>query len=229
LGLLCGCIAYFYARFKRYSSKTRWSLVTTSAMFNSGFLGYPVILGVFGGFGLVRAVFFDVGNTILFIFFGILLLFIYGGSYKSIAQRSIIFPPFLAFLLGILFNLLHLSLGTILPDVLNYLSGAAIPLIMISLGLSLEFKEVYEHVSAASFVSVVRLIISPIIAVFIAVFLGLSGIDYSVTIVQAGMPSAMLSLVLAINYNLEVKVTAACIFLSTALSMISLTILILFI
>lgn len=229
VGLLCGFIAYIFAKLRRYPQKTIWSLVTTSAMFNSGFLGYPVILGVFGSIGLVRAGFFDVGNTLLFIIFGILLLFIYGGSYQSIVHRSVLFPPFLAFVLGILFNIFHLPLGAVIPDVFNYLGGAAIPLIMISLGLSLEFKEVYIHITAASFVSFIRLIVSPVLALLLVSFLGFSGLEYPVTIVEAGMPSAMLSLVLAITYELDVKVTAACIFLSTTLSMLSLPLLILLI
>ena len=229
VGSLTGLLAYIFANIMKYPPKTKWSLVTTSALFNSGFLGYPVILGVFGAEGMVRAVFFDVGSTILFISFSILLMLNYGGSYQSIIRRSVLFPPFLAVVLGILANLSHLPLGSILPDVLGYLSGAAIPLIMISLGLSLEFKEVYEHISSASFVSFIKLIISPFIAVILATVLGLSGINYSVAVIEAGMPSAMLSLVLAITYNLDVKISAACIFLSTALSMITLTMLILFI
>jgi predicted permease len=40
------------------------------------------------------------------------------------------------------------------------------------------------------------------------------------------MPSAMLSLVLAASYDLDIKAAAACIFMSTILSMISLPILI---
>jgi malate permease and related proteins len=227
--LICGGIAYIFSRLKNYPSRKSWSLITTSAMFNSGFLGYPVCLGVFGGLGLVRAVFFDVGNTVLFIIFGIMLMFIYGGSYHAILRRSVLFPPFLAFLLGIIMNIFHFPLGMIAPNILEYLSGAAIPLIMLSLGLSLEFKEVYQHITAASLVSFIKLIISPLIAVVLAVMLGLSGLDFRVTVVEAGMPSAMLSLVLAITYNLDIKLTAACIFLSTALSMLTLTLLILLI
>ncbi len=227
IGLLCGGITYLFARLRNYPPKTRWGLVSTSTMFNSGFLGYPVILGVYGGVGLVRAVFFDVGNTILFILFGVLMMLLYGGSYQDILRKSVLFPPFLAVVLGILANLSHVSLGAIVPNVLNYLSGATIPLIMLSLGLSLEFKEVYEYINPASFVTFIKLIISPLIAIFLASIAGLSGLDYSVTVVEAGMPSAMLSLVLAITYELDVKATAACIFLTTTLSMVSLTVLIL--
>ncbi|BDZ69583.1 AEC family transporter [Methanobacterium petrolearium] len=229
MGIISGIIAYFFTHFKGYSAKTRWGVVTASALFNSGFLGYPVVLGVFGATGLVRAVFYDVGSTLLFISFGIFFLIRYGGSYKDIIKKSVLFPPLLAVICGVFANLLHLQLGSVITSTLNYLSGAAIPMIMISLGLSLEFKGIKEYFDVASFVSVLKLIISPMIAMVIVGLVGLSGLDRTVTIVEAGMPSAMLSLVLAVTYKLDVKVTAACIFMSTALSIITITVLILFI
>ena len=102
-------------------------------------------------------------------------------------------------------------------------------MIMLALGLSLEFKGIKEYLGVASFVTVLKLVISPLIALIIVGLMGFTGLDRTVTIVEAGMPSAMLSLALAITYDLDIKVTAACIFLSTALSMISITVLILFI
>ncbi|HOI71037.1 MAG TPA: AEC family transporter [Methanobacterium sp.] len=229
IGILCGGIAYLFASLRNYSKETRWGLVTASAMLNSGFLGYPVVLGVFGSIGLVSAVFYDLGSVILFIFFGFLLILVYGGNYQGIFKESVFFPSIIAISLGVLTNIFQLPLGSLVPEILDYLSGAAIPLIMLSLGLSLEFKEVKEYFAAASFVSVIRLVISPLIAIVFASLLGLSGVNFQVTVVQAGMPSGMLTMVLAIIYNLDIKITAACVFLSTALSMVSLTALILFI
>jgi len=229
VGLISGIFAYIFTYLKGYPSKTRWGVVAASTLFNSGFLGYPVVLGVFGASGLVRAIFYDVGSTILFISFGIFFLIIYGGSYQEIIKRSVLFPPLLAVIMGVIANLLHLPLGSVIPSTLNYLGGAAIPLIMLSLGLSLEFKGIKEYFGIASFVSALKLVISPLIAMIVVGLVGFTGLDRTVSIVEAGMPSAMLSLVLAITYDLDVKATVACIFLSTALSMISLTILILFI
>lgn len=227
VAFICGLIAYLFTLSQGYSSKTRWSIVTTSAMCNAGFLGYPVVLGVYGGAGLIRAVFYDIGNTIIFVVFGLLFVFMYGGNFQSIIQRSILFPPMLAVILGILVNLSGLSLGFVVSNVLEYLSGAAIPLIMLSLGLSLEFSKVKEYWGAASFVSAIRLLVAPLIALFIIFILGWGGLDRAVTVVEAGMPSAMLSLVLAITYDLDVNLSAACIFLSTTLSMISIPVIIL--
>ena len=225
-GILSGLIVYLFSRAKGYSKKTKWTLVGTSTLFNSGFLGYPVVLGVFGAEGLVRAVFYDMGSTILFLSLGILFILLFGGKYTSILRRTLLFPPLWGIILGILANLLNLNPGVIPLNVLKYLSGAAIPIIMISLGLSLEVGGLKNYLGAASLVSVIRLVISPIIAILMVIILGLNGLEGTVTVVEAGMPSAMLSLVLAASYDLDIKAAAACIFLSTVLSLISLPILI---
>ncbi|MGB9200383.1 AEC family transporter [Methanobacterium sp.] len=225
-GSLCGLLVYLFSRARGYSKKTKWTLVGTSTLFNSGFLGYPVVLGVFGATGLVRAVFYDMGSTILFLCLGILFILIFGGKYTSIIKRTLLFPPLWGIILGIIANILHLNLGYIPLNVLKYLSGAAIPLIMISLGLSLEVGDLKDYFGAASFVTLTRLIISPMIAILMVYILGLHGLEGTVTVVEACMPSAMLSLVLAASYDLDINAAAACIFLSTVVSMITLPILI---
>lgn len=219
---ITGGLAYVWTKIKRFPEKTRWSIIIPSAMLNSGFLGYPIALGVFGGDGLVRAIFYDMGSILVFIGFGIILLFIFGGRYQDILKRALIFPPLWGIILGIAANYFAISLGFMADDVLNYLSGAAIPLIMISLGLSLEFKGIKEHFESAAMASFIRLIISPAIAFLIVLMVGLTGLERNVTIIQAAMPSAMLSMVLAINYDLDLKLTAACVFLSTILSLLTL-------
>ncbi len=225
-GILSGTIVYLFARSRGYSKKKKWTIVGTSTLFNSGFLGYPIVLGVYGSFGLVRAVFYDMGSTILFLCLGILFIVLFGGKFSSIIKRTALFPPLWGIILGVTVNIMHLNIGSIPLDVLKYLSGAAIPIIMISLGLSLEVGGLKNHFEAATFVSIIRLIISPTIALILVTVLGFSNINSTVTVVEAGMPSAMLSLVLAASYDLDIKVAAACIFLSTVLSMITLPLLI---
>ena len=225
-GSFSGLLAYIFSTAKGYTKKTKWALISTSTLFNSGFLGYPVVLGIFGAIGLVRAVFYDVGSTILFLCLEILFIFMFEGEYTSIIKKTILFPPIWGIILGIFANITHLNIGILSLNVLQYLSGAAIPIIMISLGLSLEVGGLKNYLGAASFVSFIRLVISPAIAISIIYIMGLTGLESTVTILESGMPSAMLSLVLAVNYELDIKAAAACIFLSTVLSMISLPILI---
>lgn len=227
VGVLSGLIAYIFATVKKYPKKTRWSILLTSAMFNSGFLGYPIVLGVFGEDGLVRAVFYDLGSMILFIAFGVLLLLIYGGKYTTILRRALIFPPLWAVALALILNFINIDIGFIAYNTLDYLSGAAIPLIMISLGLSLEVRGIKENFQAVFSVSIIKLLIAPVIASLIVLILGMGGLERQVTIIEAAMPSAMLSLVLAITYDLDIKTAAACIFASTILSLITIPLILL--
>ncbi|WP_414469909.1 AEC family transporter [Methanobacterium sp. ACI-7] len=219
VGILSGLVAYIFAKIKKYPQKTTWSIMLTSSMFNSGFLGYPFVLGVFGDDGLVRAVFYDLGSMMLFILFGVILLLIYGGKYTTILKRALIFPPLWAVALAIILNYINFEIGPLILNTLDYLSGAAIPLIMISLGLSLEFRGIKENVHAVFSVSIIKLIIAPAIASVIVLLLGIGGLERQVTIIEAAMPSAMLSLVLAITYDLDIKTAASCIFTSTILSL----------
>ena len=225
VGAICGLLAYLFSKLKNYPEKTRWSVVSTSALFNSGFLGYPIVLGVFGGDGFVRAVFYDMGSTILFIMFGVLFSVIFAGRYLEILKRAVSFPPLWAIILGLLLNFLNVNIGLISSNTLTYLGGATIPLIMISLGLSLDFKGIKENINTALSVSAIKLFIAPLIAFIIVTILGIGGLEKQVTVIEAGMPSAMLSLVLAITYDLDIKIAAACIFLSTILSMATLPLL----
>ena len=227
LGTISGIIGYLFAKAKRYSCQTRWGVIVTSAMVNSGFLGYPVILGVFGAQGLIRAIFYDMGSILLFIAFGILFMIIFKSKSSDIIKRAFLFPPLWGVLLGIVFNLLNIEIG-LFENIIDYLSGAAIPLIMISLGLSLQARDIKGYFGVASFVSFIRLVFAPIMALIIVYFLNIGGLERSVIIVEAAMPSAMLSLVLAINYDLDVNVVAASIFLTTVLSMITIPLLIMF-
>lgn len=227
VGILSGLIAYIFATIKKYPEKTRWSILLTSAMFNSGFMGYPIVLGVFGGDGLVRAVFYDLGSMILFIAFGVLLLLIYGGKYTEILKRALIFPPLWAVAIALFLNFINFDIGFIASNTLKYLSGAAIPLIMISLGLSLEFKGITENIQAVFSVSIIKLIIAPAIAFLIVLSLSMGGLERQVTIIESAMPSAMLSLVLAITYDLDIKTAASCIFASTILSLVTIPLILL--
>jgi auxin efflux carrier (AEC) len=227
VGVFSGLIAYLYSKMMRYPKKTLWGIVTTSTLSNSGFLGYPVILGVFGYAGLERAIFYDLGSSaVLFVSFAMIFTKMFGGKHLEVIKEAILFPFLWAFVLGILFNTFHFNIGNLPLQILNILSGAAVPLIMVSLGLSLDPSSLKNHVKDAAVVSTIKLIIAPLIALILVIIIGLgiNSLNGKVIIAEAAMPSAMLSLVLAINYKLDFKAVSAYLFLNTILSLITLTI-----
>jgi len=224
--IITGIVAYFLLSFSSFSKKKIWSVLITILLSNTAFLGFPVNLGVFGTEGLIRAIFCDMGNLIIFLLLSFILLFIFGGTLKEAIKKILIFPPLWAFIIGISFNLLNFSIGSITENVLNYLSGGTIPLIMISLGLSLKFDRRGWNKFMITFSSIFKLFIFPLIAFIILILFNFNGLEFKTTLIQAAMPSGMLNLVLAINYKLDFHLTSNCILFNTLFSLISLPIII---
>ncbi|MDO5848640.1 MAG: AEC family transporter [Methanobrevibacter sp.] len=223
---VCGVISYIILKSLHFDDRKVWSIVVTVMIANTAFMGYPVNLGIFGNSGFLRAIFSDLGTLFIFIILSFVLILKFGGSSKVAIKKVALFPALWAVILGILLNAFNVPIGPVLDNVINYLGQGAIPLIMISLGLALNLNGLHKNIPSIAFTSVVKLFIFPLIACIIVSLLHLSGLEYDVAIVEAAMPSGMLSLLLAITYDLDYHVTSDCILSNTLFSLITLPIII---
>lgn len=226
VGAISGLMVFIVLTFKGYSKKQKWSVIVPVAIGNTAFLGFPMVLGVFGQTGLIRAIFSDMGTLIMFLSLSIILMANFGGTFKEVIKRILSFPVLWAVILGVSFNLFNIPIGGIATDVIGYLAAAAIPIIMISLGISLQFEGFLRNLKEAGLAVIVKLFLAPLIAFIIVNLLGISGMGYTIAIVEAAMPSGMLTLVLAINYKLDFKLSADCAIVTTIFSLITLPIII---
>ena len=97
---------------------------------------------------------------------------------------------------------------------------------MISLGLAINFKGFTRNKSLVGINSAIKLILCPIVTLAIVSYLGFSGLQHDVGIIEAAMPSGTMSLVLAISYKLDYELTSDCILVNAIISLLSLPILI---
>lgn len=219
--LIVGVLTYSLLKFLGWDQKKIWSIVTVVVLGNTGFLGYPITQGIFGNAGLIRAVFCDCATSITFVILSFILILIYDGTIKSALKKILTFMPLWSIILGILFNVFSVPITSVGSTVVSYLGDATIPLIMISLGLSLNidgFKHYFKEVSLASFI---KLIIYPLIALGVLSLLNIKGFEHTIGFVEATMSSAMLGLVIAIDHKLDANLTSDCIFTSTLLGLIT--------
>lgn len=226
VGTISAIIVFIILKMKKVSKERLWGGVIPVAIGNTAFLGFPIVLGVFGQTGLLRAIFYDMGTLIMFLSLSIILMINFGGTFKEIAKKILSFPVLWGVILGISFNILNIPIGMIADDIIGYLAAAAIPIIMISLGLSLQFKDLKKNLKVAGLDVVVKLIIAPIIALILVTLLGLSGMEYTIPIVEAAMPSGMLTLVLAVTYKIDFKTAADCSIITTIFSLLTLPVII---
>ena len=227
--LIVGILTYSLLHFLGWERKKIWSLVTVVVLGNTGFLGYPITHGIFGNEGMIRAVFCDISTSIHFILLSFILILIFDGDLKVAIKKILTFLPLWSVVLGILFNIYSIPITPIGSTVVGYLAGATIPLIMISLGLSLKLEGLKYHFKEVGLASIIKLLIYPLIALGVLSLLNITGFEHTIGFIEATMSSAMLGMVIAVTYRLDWELTSDCIFTTTLFSLITIPIFLMFI
>ncbi|WP_405298285.1 AEC family transporter [Methanobrevibacter sp.] len=217
-----GLVSYFILRQLKLDDITLWSVLVTVMIANTAFMGYPVTLGIFGQEGFLRAIFCDIATLCIFLILSFVLIMKFGGTVKTAVKKITFFPPLWAVILGLGFNFFSIPIGPVIDNTVNYLGQGAIPLIMIALGLSIDFSAIKRSKSMIVFTSIMKLAFFPLVAFVAASQLGLIDLQFKISIVEAAMPSGMMSLLLAITYKLDYELTSDCILINTVISLITL-------
>ncbi|MBQ2665477.1 AEC family transporter [Methanobrevibacter sp.] len=226
---ITGIVSYFILRQLGLDDRTLWSVLVTVMIANTAFMGYPVTLGIFGQDGFLRAIFCDMATLCIFLILSFLLIMKFGGTAKAAVKRISFFPPLWAVILGLGFNFFNIPIGPVVDNTVNYLGQGAIPLIMIALGLSIDFSAIKRSRFMIAFTSVMKLAFFPAVAFIIASKIGLVDLQHTVCVVEAAMPSGMMSLLLSITYKLDYELTSDCILINTVISLITLPVIIMLI
>ena len=228
LVFMTAVMAYIYSRFRNYSKSTTWTIILASSMMNTAFIGYPVIMGVLGNEGFISSIFYDMAMALMFVLYAMILVGVFGGNKRQVIRDGLTFMPLWAVLFALIFNFFNIELGYVLETSLGYLSQATIPLIMLSLGLTLDLNSVKSNISDTAFILFTRLLFAPILILIIYKALDIQSLIYNVAVLDSAMPIAMNCLVLSINYDLDNELMASAIFLSTILCVVTLTLFITF-
>lgn len=224
--LVTGLISFIILKRLNFPDRKLWSVLVTVMIANTAFMGYPVNLGIYGNEGFLRAIFCDIATLIIFLLLSFVLVIKFGGTVKTAVKRIVLFPSLWAIILGISLNLFNVPIGPVLSQSVNYLGDGCIPLIMLSLGLSINLEGLSRSKSMIVFTSIMKLAFFPMVAAIIVTYLGIVDLQHNVTIVEAAMPSGMLSLLLSITYKLDYELTSDCILINTVISLVSLPLII---
>jgi predicted permease len=93
------------------------------------------------------------------------------------------------------------------------------------LGIELAGVTIENDRAAIGMAAFAKLIIAPIVAFALAAFMGLQGITRAVCIVESSMPTAVMASIIAVEFDARPKIVTGVIFVSTLLSVVTLTVL----
>jgi predicted permease len=133
-------------------------------------------------------------------------------------------PLVIGTLLGILFNLSGLQLPELLSFPLEQIGRISIPLAFIVLGGSLQFYRLREEWKNLLSISVIRLILSPILAFLLARGFGLSGPPLTALIVLTAAPIAVAAYTMAKAEDVAPDLAGDLVAITTLLSMVTMSI-----
>ena len=225
-------VAVAFARAMRLGRGATGAVILMISVANTGFFGLPLIAASGGEFSLTVAVMYDaLGTGILIWTFNPIIAAWFGRGEVEDAMtlrqslRGLLLPPMWALIIGITLNLsgVH-SFPDWIQTPIGYLAGALLTVVMLYAGLMLEWSGVAQNWRTIAGVSVLKLALMPVVGFAIAYAFGFRGNDLQTLIVLGAMPSGMMALVMGAHYRLPVNLLAACVAVTTVLSLVTIPI-----
>lgn len=217
-------ICKIYTTLRNQGRSAESGLVLATAFMNSGNYGAPIILFAYGEKAFAYAVSLLVLHAILMNFFGIYYAARGEGGVKTALKAVLEMPPTYAVLLAILLKIGEIQVPDNIMSAVELLGPATVPLVMVILGMQLaEISLAKLDWEKVTFGVILRLLISPAIAVGIVFLIPMDPILAKVLILVAAMPSAANTVMYAVQYDTEPELVSSITLITTLLSVFTVT------
>ena len=195
-----------------WSKKLTGCLIITAGLGNTSFVGFPIIEAVYGKQGLETAVIVDQpGSFVVVSTLAVLVATMYSrgtASSSAIFKKILFFPPFIAFAISCVLNVLQLDFPEMLQSVFQRLGSTVTPIALVAVGMQLEFNSKSKHWKFLTLGLFFKLFITPAFFYLLYVMLlGGSGLEVQVSILEAAMAPMITGAIVASNYGLKPKLS----------------------
>ena len=207
--------------------KKDWPVYECMVVFaNTGFMGYPVLLDVFGQEAVFYASLIHMAFNFFVYTYAIMYLTKGDDSEFKLNFKQLLTPGIILIFVGIFIYLFDIQLPSVLMDTINSVGSLTAPLSMMMIGSSLAVYPIKDSFTDwRSYVfAFVRLMIVPFVTMIMCRLLHIDAYYANITIITNAMPVGSMVLMLATQYNANVKIVTRNIVVSTLLSVITIPI-----
>ena len=225
VSFLLYAVSLLAGRFFPFDNTERGAFHLSNCFLNAGNYGVPFCLLAFGEEGMNIALIFVIGSSIMLY---TLAIYIASRSRHGVAEaaKNIFKMPLIyAFLLAIAVNRFSIPIPDIITKPVDMLGTAAIPVNILLLGIQLEKTKIRASVPIFSS-NLIKLCCAPLLAYGLTLVLGIEGLLRNVLIVESAMPTAVNSLIIAVEYDANPDFVSAAVLSSTLLSVATLSVLV---
>jgi len=221
--LTMGVIAFLLGKLFRLERPHLLAVILTVAFGNTGNYGLPLVKFAFGDEALAVASIFYVTTTILFNTVGVIIASLGHSDLKSAILGIFKLPIVYGVALALLVKATGFQIPIPLAHTVEIAANGAIPAMIVLLGLELTKIEWSQSFRAMGVGVLTKLILGPLIGMMFASLFGMQGHAHQAGVIEASMPAAVATTVVATEYHLEPSLVTAIVFLGTILSPLTLT------
>ncbi|MHC5350093.1 AEC family transporter [Metapseudomonas furukawaii] len=190
-----------------------WRILVPAYLFpNSGNMGLPIALYAFGEKGLALAVAFFLVLSVGHFSLGLAL----SGTERS-PKKLLANPIIISLALAVPLVIWDLELPRWLANTIGLLGGMTIPLMLLTLGVSLASIRVH-HLGSGMILGALRILCGAALGWAVGWGLGLSPLAQAVLVMQASMPVAVFNYLFAVRAGRSPEAVASLVMCSTLLS-----------
>ena len=225
---LMGVAAYVVGRLLRFPRPLLIALMLTVMFVNSGNYGLTLVDLRYGGPGLARAIVYYVTSTILVYTVGVFLATLRTSpDWRRALRRLARIPAVYATGAAVAVFTTGLSLPGPLLRGVEIAGQGAIPVMLIILGANLADIGTWADLRGSLRLAVpgtlLRLGLGPLVGLGLAVLLGLEGQSRAVAVIDAALPTAVITTILATEFDVEPAGVTGMVVLSTLLSPVTIS------
>ena len=211
-------------------SPESWSSILQGAARHNAFIALAIAGSLFGDAGLaVGAVFMllyvpSINIVVISIMVSNLNQPGQTDSKKGIANIfvELIKNPFiLAMIAGLIFSLIDSEKIVIINETSGLLGSAALPIMLLTIGAKIKVRDLALKITPILISNSLKLIAFPVIAYFVAKFMGLSQLEVIVAVIFASVPTAASSHALAKQFGGDEQLMTSIVTTQVALSFIT--------
>lgn len=185
---------------------------------NTGFMGYPILLSVFGQIGIFYGAIFSLLFNFLIWTLGI--VFVNQEKDTKINLKMLINPGIIAVIVGFTLFIFSIRLPDVIYKPLELVGDTTTPLAMMLVGSLLgdaKFSDMVKNIRLFIIV-LIRLIMIPCIILIVLSYANLPQIVSTTLVILSGMPSAANAAIFARKYDSDYRLASQGVFLTTLLS-----------
>jgi len=195
---------------------------------NAGNYGLSVVLFAFGREVVARAAVYFVTSALLMYTFGSVLASSGRIGVKAALHGLLRVPALWGLVAAAVVVWTGVTLPTAIARPVELLSAAAIPSMLLVLGMQFEKGAWPDRPGLVAAAVVLALVVSPILGFLLARVLGLEGVARQAVIVESAMPSAVITTILALEFDVAPAFVTSVVVVTTLVSPVTVSLLIAF-